>query len=277
MRHDMWIACNRGCDSVQPAIRTDDIGVEPMLGAMAQGSLSDVNASRKKSMGKGVVTATLALLLVPSLASATQLQKKHVKKPTSAMVGSIGSFTPSAADPRFGSTFGRGGLTASGFRFTPSIGPGSSRRVTVAVRARAGTAADTDRNLLASSGGFTPYAYNLGVAVGWKHFAVTSDYSKVDLGAVPGSHEAADVALSYGGKRWSTRLALAADRSIGDTSRLLGSEQGVAVDLGGSYSITNRFDVTGGVRYKVQKDGLMQLSDDRRDSQAVYIGTAFKF
>ena len=135
----------------------------------------------------------------------------------------------------------------------------------------------TDRNLLASSGGFTPYAYNLGVAVGWKHFAVTSDYSKVDLGAVPGSHEAADVALSYGGKRWSTRLALAADRSIGDTSRLLGSEQGVAVDLGGSYSITNRFDVTGGVRYKVQKDGLMQLSDDRRDSQAVYIGTAFKF
>jgi hypothetical protein len=249
-----------------------------MLGATAQGSLSDVNASRKKSISKGVVITTLALLLVPSLASATQLQnqKKHGKKPTSAMVGSIGSFTPSAADPRFGSTFGRGGLTASGFRFTPSIGPGSSRRVTVAVRARAGMAADTDRNL-ASSGGFTPYAYNLGVAVGWKHFAVTSDYSKVDLGAVPGSREAADVALSYGGKRWSTRLALAADRSIGDTSHLLGSEQGVAVDLGGSYSINNRFDVTGGVRYKVQKDGLMQLSDDRRDSQAVYIGTAFKF
>jgi hypothetical protein len=221
--------------------------------------------------------ASLALLLVPSLASAAQVQKKRAPRPQQQQLSAIGSFTPSAADPRFGATFSRGGLTASGFRFTPSVGPGASRRVTVAVRARAGTQAEAaDRSAMASTV-FTPYAYNLGVAVGWKRFAVTSDYSKVDLGVMPGSHESADVALSYAGKRWSTRLALAADRNFGDTSRLLGAEQGVAVDLGGSYSITNRFDVTGGVRYRVEKDRLVQLSDDRRDSQAVYIGTAFKF
>ncbi len=235
-------------------------------------------ASRSKSsMRTRAAVAILALALVPGTASAVQSQKRHAAKPTVAMSSAIGSFTPSAADPRFGASFGRAGLAASGFRFTPSIGPGASRRVTVAVRARAGTAADSDRTLLASAGGLTPYAYNLGVAVGWKHFAVTSDYSKVDLGSVPGSHEAADVALSYGGRRWSTRLALAADRSIGDTSHFIGGEQGVAVDLGGSYSISNRLDVTGGVRYKMEKDRLVQLSDDRRDSQAVYIGTAFKF
>jgi hypothetical protein len=225
----------------------------------------------------GIAMASLALLLVPGTASAAQLQKKRAPKAGANVSGSIGSFTPAAADPRFGSTFGRGGLPSSGFRFTPSLGPGASRRVTVAVRARAGTPAPGATSTTNTYAGFTPYAYNLGVAVGWKRFAVTSDYSKVDLGVVPGSHESADVALSYGGRRWSTRLALAADRSTGDTTRLIGGEQGVAVDFGGSYSITNHFDVTGGVRYRVEKDRLVQLSDDRRDSQAVYIGTAFKF
>jgi hypothetical protein len=234
-------------------------------------------ASRARGWKGGrIAVASLALLLVPSLASAAQVQKKRAARPVQ-QLSAIGSFTPSAADPRFGATFSRGGLTASGFRFTPSIGPGASRHVTVAVRARAGTQAEAaDRSAMASTV-FTPYAYNLGVAVGWKRFAVTSDYSKVDLGAMPGSRESADVALNYAGRRWSGRLALAADRSFGDTSRLVGGEQGVAVDLGGSYSITNRFDVTGGVRYRVEKDRLVQLSDDRRDSQAVYIGTAFKF
>jgi hypothetical protein len=131
--------------------------------------------------------------------------------------------------------------------------------------------------MVGNTGGLVPYAYNLGVSVGWKRFAVTSDYSKVDLGAVPGSHESADVAVSYGGKRWSTRLALATDRSIGEVARLVDGERGVSVDLGGSYSINSRLDVTGGVRYKMERDRLMELSDDRRDSQAVYVGTAFRF
>jgi hypothetical protein len=35
--------------------------------------------------------------------------------------------------------------------------------------------------------------------------------------------------------------------------------------------------VTGGVRYNIERDRLTTLQDDRRDSQAVYVGTAFKF
>jgi hypothetical protein len=35
--------------------------------------------------------------------------------------------------------------------------------------------------------------------------------------------------------------------------------------------------LTGGVRYNVERDRLTALQDNRRDSQAVYIGTAFKF
>ncbi len=228
--------------------------------------------------------ATLALLLVPTLAHSaqtqTQIHKKRLVRIAPLASNSIGSFTPAAADAHFGSSFGRAGLGASsGFRFTPSLTPGGSRRVTVAVRARAATPEQAERSAFAGSlGGLTPYAYNLGVSVGWKRFAVTSDYSKVDLGSVPGSREAADVAVSFAGRRWSTRLQLAADRSIGDSERLVDSDRsGVAVDLGGSYSISNHLDVTGGVRYRTEKDQLMELSDNRRDSQAVYVGTAFRF
>jgi hypothetical protein len=232
----------------------------------------------------GVAMATLALMLVPTLADAAQTQpqlhKKRLVHVAPLASNAIGSFTPAAADAHFGSSFGRAGLGAStGFRFTPSLTPGGSRRVTVAVRARASTPEQAERSAFAGSlGGLTPYAYNVGVAVGWKRFAVSSDYSKVDLAGEPGSREAADIAVSFAGRRWSTRLALAADRSIGDTDRLVDSDRsGVAVDLGGSYSISNRLDVTGGVRYRTEKDRLMELSDDRRDSQAVYVGTAFRF
>lgn len=231
---------------------------------------------------KGVVVVTLALSLVPALsvAAATQtLHKKRLPHPIAAYSGSLGSFTPAAADPRLGASFGRGGLGSSGFRFTPSATPGSSRKVTVAIRSRAVTPQQVERGAgpATTTVGFSPDAYNLGVAMGWKRFAVTSDYSKVDLGNVPGSREAADVAVSYGGKRWSTRLALAADRPLGETARLVDGDRNVSLDLGGSYSISSRLDVTGGVRYKVEKDRLADFADDRRDSQAVYIGTAFRF
>ena len=228
----------------------------------------------------GGALAALALALVPASAPAAQLHRKHAAVPQhnlSIAGDPIGSFAPAAADARFGAGFGRAGFGNSGFRFTPSITPGgSNRRVTVAVRVRSVSAQQAERS--ATSGALAgPYAYNLGVAMGWKRFAVTSDYSRVDLGVLPGSRESADVALSYSGKRWSTRLALGADRPFGETAHLLDGDRTVSVDLGGSYSITNRLDVTGGVRYKMDHDTLQYFADDRRDSQAIYIGTAFRF
>ncbi len=51
----------------------------------------------------------------------------------------------------------------------------------------------------------------------------------------------------------------------------------VSVDVGAAYNINRRVAVTGGVRYRVDQDRVATLSDQRRDSQAVYVGTAFKF
>lgn len=241
-----------------------------------------MSAARGRLMRWGAAVAVLAVALAPVAAPASKLHKKHGAVhagfvPTS----SIGSFTPAAADPRFAASFGRAGMSSSGFRFTPSLGAdGNSRHVTVAVRARASTPEQAEKTALASSteaGRIVPYAYNLGVAVGWKRFAISSDYNKVDLGPVPGSREGGDVALSYAGHRWSTRLAFAADRSLSDVPRTLELDHGVSVDVGGSYSLTRRLDVTGGYRYRVEHDSRLSIADDRRDSQAVYVGTAFRF
>ena len=51
----------------------------------------------------------------------------------------------------------------------------------------------------------------------------------------------------------------------------------VSLDVGSSYSLSRHIALTGGVRYNIERQRLPALQDDRRDSQAVYVGTAFKF
>lgn len=234
--------------------------------------------------GACTAVAVVAAALNPALA--TSLVPSRTKPRAAARSlsnAAIGSFTPAAADPRLAAALSRS-LNSGSFRFTPSMTPGSRRDVTVAVRARATTAAEAQRTVTIASSAITtptsvtPSAYNLGVAVGWKRFALAGDVSRIDTGPMPGSREAVDVALGYGGPKWSTKLQLGADRATGnDGAQLVGTERAYSVDLGGSYALTRNLDVTGGVRYRVQRDRLDAFADQRRDSQAVYIGTAFRF
>lgn len=192
----------------------------------------------------------------------------------------IGSFTPAAGDPKLAAALARAGIDGAGFRFTPSEARRNGQRpVTVAVRARAAsTRGDAERVASAAPNvGLTPIAYNLGVAVGWKRFALSGDVAKVDLAGMPGSRQSVDLGLSYTGKRASARVKAQADAPVGNTPRLIETDPGYSVDLGGSYSLTRNIDVTAGVRYRSDEDRLRIKQDDRRDSQAVYIGTAFRF
>ena len=60
--------------------------------------------------------------------------------------------------------------------------------------------------------------------------------------------------------------------------RIVGEDRAYSLDVGGSYSIARNLDVTAGLRYRAeQRDRLQIIDDGRRDSQAVYIGTAIKF
>lgn len=224
-------------------------------------------------------TALSAIALAPTIAATT---RNATTRPAGSVSlgapGSIGSFTP-AANAKLAASFARSGLNfadSNEFRFTPAATPGSRRAVTVAVRARATTKAEAERTA-ATNPTIAPTAYNLGVSVGWKRFALSGDIAKVDSGPTLGGREAVDVGVSYSGKGWSTKLALGADRATGNEYLLTGNDEGMSVDLGGSYALSRSLAVTGGVRYRMQRDRLGPIADNRHDSQAVYVGTAFRF
>jgi hypothetical protein len=227
-----------------------------------------------------IAAAAVAAVAVPAIGASSDVTRAILKRPVSLSArGGIGSFTPAAADPRVAAIYARAGLANSGFRFTPASNsrPGS-QAITVAVRAVSTPAKPEPVRAGTASVSITPVAYNLGMAVGWKRFAIAGDVAHVDMGLMPGSREKLDVGVSYNAPKWSGRLQVGQDRPIDTVSANLTGGRSVNFDLGGSYSLTRNLDVTAGVRYKAeQRDRLQLIDDGRRDSQAVYIGTAFKF
>jgi len=200
----------------------------------------------------------------------------------------VGSFTPAVRDPRLAAELARRSA-ASSFQFTPATTQADrNRAVRVAVRVRPGVSApESARPLMpgasasveSSSGtAITPSTYNLGVAVGWRRFAITGDTSSMTGGIGGGSRERARVGVDYRpGSRMTARVQVEAEQAEG-VQRIVGDDRAVALDVGGSYSIARGIDVTGGVRYRVSRDRIEPLArDERQDSQAVYVGTAIRF
>lgn len=231
-------------------------------------------------LGIGAAAVT-GLVAAPAILAQSAPQQERMAAKRAPSIASIGSFTPAAADPRLAAALARSGLSGSGFRFTPADSARvTNRSVTVAVRARDSRsgAAVADRGAAApASVTLQPIAYNLGVSVGWKRFAISGDLAKLDLAGAPGSRESAEVGLSYSGKRASGRVKAASERPLNGTPRLIADDPNYSIDVGGSYSITRNLDLTAGVRYKSEENRLPQLADNRRDSQAVYVGTAIRF
>lgn len=224
----------------------------------------------------GSVVAIAAAIAIAPASGASEPDRTAIKRPVASRT--LGGFTPAAADPRLAAAFARSGLGASEFRFTPSENRQGNRPVTVAVRARSSQIADAGRAAaVAPTVGLVPVAYNLGVSVGWKRFAVTGDVAKIDLAGQPGGREAADVAVSYSLPRFTGRVQAGADRALPGAPKLVEDGPSYSLDVGGSYSLTRNIDLTAGMRYKSERERLARFSDDRRDSQAVYVGTAFRF
>lgn len=227
----------------------------------------------------------LGIAVAPASGAAEQTAGHGARRAPVAVHG-IGAFTPASADPRLAAIFARGGLDTSGFRFTPSDGRRVDiRAVTLRVLARSNRqalAAVPGRIAPAPTAATTllqPIAYNLGVAVGWRRFTLAGDVAKLDLAGLPGSRQAADIGVSYTGGRFTGQVKAGADRPLGSAPRVTEDAPAYSIDLGGSYALTRRLDVTAGVRYKAERDRLTSTpaTDDHRDSQAVYIGTAFRF
>ena len=233
-------------------------------------------------IGKGGCALALAALFVVPAASADGKSRRHHRLNSAASAPAFNAFTPAAADPRLAAAFARSGLgdatfNDGAFRFTPSGSSASHRAITVAVRSRAVTRQQAAKTMVLPSDGLAPSAYSLGASIGWKRFALSGDVQKVDGGLLPTGRESVDLGLIFSGKRWATELELQGERAAGPKLPALPSDESFSVGLGGSYALSRRFNVTGGVRYKQQREQIQSLTDDRRDSQAVYLGTTFKF
>lgn len=229
--------------------------------------------------GSGLAAAVAAAwAIAPALGAE---DGRPAPRRVTAPIAGIGSFTPASGDPRLAAALARAGISGNGFRFTPSsIDKPGAGAVTVAVRARSSRSPAAIADRLPAAGpsvSVAPIAYNLGVAVGWKRFAVSGDLAKVDLGAIPGGREVADVGVSYTGRSFSGRVKAESARPLANQPRLTADAPSYALDVGGAYSITRNLDLTAGVRYKTERDRLPQLTENRRDSQSVYLGTAFRF
>lgn len=230
----------------------------------------------------GVALGAAAILLPSAIAIAAPSGKPR-PAPISLSFDRIATFTPAQGDPRLAAAFANRPALASDFHFTPSAAKGRPSQLRVAIRARAQTPAEVARsrevNVAANTGltALTPATYNLGVAVGWKRFAISGDVARASaLNPVLGSREGAVVGVSYNLSRFTGRLAASADRPDGHQPAAMAETRNYALDLGGAYALNRQLSVTGGVRYKIERDRVA-LTDQRRDGQAVYIGTAFKF
>lgn len=233
--------------------------------------------------GLGALVAA-AIAVSPAIGYVGHGNPAPQQAPTLGFDGGIGSFTPASADPRLAAALARSGLGDSGFHFTPSEsgGDGQHHNVTVAVRARSPHSeerAGQDVAVADNSVRLAPIAYNLGVAVGWKRFALAGDVTHMDLAGEPGSRQSVDLGVSYTGRRLSGRVTVASVKPITDAPALTQDAPNNTIDVGGSYSLTRHIDLMAGVRYKSEqtRDRLQQLDDERRDSQAVYVGTSFRF
>jgi len=206
--------------------------------------------------------------------------------------GTFVALTPASADPRLAAfVAGRNGGSARLMRFTPAgAAERSSRSVTVAVRidensaqaisVRSAIEAAMDQVAGESGVRIAPSRYNLGVSRGYQSFArpaapalsrTLSDASIPDL---------ADFRPSPGAKEEPSRFAARIDsdapaKPAAATPRIVPDQ---TVDLEGSYRLTRNLDVTAGVRYSQDRNRLSPLAEPaKQDSQAVYVGTQFRF
>lgn len=231
--------------------------------------------------GAKLVAAVAAAGLLLTPAFATGISKK---KPAAVSLSfdAVSSFTPANADPKLAAALAGKGLALTDFKFTPAPAKGRPSQVRVAIRARVVEPVQTrlaDASLpTAAVNSLTPTGYNLGVAVGWRRFAVAGDVAKAkSVDPAIGARESAVLGVSYSlSSKLSTRVAVGAERTNSPVAALRQGDK-VSLDAGASYDLSRRIALTGGVRYNVERDRMSSLQDNRRDSQAVYVGTAFKF
>ncbi len=257
-----------------------------------QGTWQAKGADKRRFRRASLLSASFAaaaLVAVPALGNV--LAGKLDSVPVSlAARGGIGSFTPASVDPRLAAQFG---LPTHGklFRFTPAGSASRPNAVTVAIRV------DGDEGRVISVRGalpasamtpgsaavrIAPTVYNLGAARGYQSFAAGSvavlprEIERLDVPDLRSFTPAGATAAVNPG-RLAPRIQIDEKERAGRAPRTLETQGDYQLDLGGSYRLTRNFNAIAGIRYSSERDRLRPLTDGKQDSQAVYVGTQFRF
>jgi hypothetical protein len=245
-----------------------------------------VPTGRKSASYTGLMLGAASLVLSPLILPAFAAKTPEVR---SAAKDWLNVFTPSGIDSRLAARFAvRGSALDERFRFTPA-GTDDKRNRTIIVAARANSVlsagAVSVRNAISvadpgagSSLRLTKVDYRLTASKGWQSFALPS---------APKLAKVAPVSeLGKGGFRldeapakpskFSTNIKLDQNREVAPPARGSAAAGDYKLDVGGSFSISRKIDVTAGVRYASENDRVL-AADNRKDSEAVYVGTKIRF
>ncbi|WP_240310833.1 hypothetical protein [Altererythrobacter sp. ZODW24] len=207
---------------------------------------------------------------------------------------SLASFTPAGVDPALARRVASRFDGKDTLRFTPAgSGNDNDRAATVAVRVDDQTArAISVRSAINVARGeagvgqpigevrIAPTRYSLGASRGYKSFAKpftlsnqVSDIAMPDLA----TFEPGQGTVEKKPSRFGADIQLENERNVGRAPSTLEGLGDQAVDVSGSFRVAKNLNVTAGVRVSQERDRIAPLTDATQDSQAVYVGTRFKF
>ena len=212
----------------------------------------------------------------------------------------VSNFTPASIDSKLAERFKRQAdlkTTASAiktrFPFTPTGGDlGASHTVTIAARTDSllSSQAISTRNLIriTEPGLLMPVNLNksdfrLTAARGWKDFklpegskpAFKTPVANISAAAGAFRLDSNDTAIKK--SRFKTDVKLDASRNASPSPRGNAAAGEYKVGVESSFSLSKRVDLTAGVTYNTERDRVAPRADDRKDSEAVYVGTKIRF
>ena len=220
------------------------------------------------------LTALVAVGLAasPALSASTSATTR-----AAALSALVGRFTPATGEPALLARYANLSAEARrNFRFTPAMARSENRAVTLVRRVTPATiTGNADSSIGRQQIAITPVAYRLGSAVGYTSFATNIDRTAVDIAALPSARRPVDTTERP--SRFGADMRLDSRSAPGADERALDPDRAYSVDVTGSYRLSRNVDVTAGVRLQRENDRLAPLTDERQDSQAVYVGTQFRF
>ena len=243
---------------------------------------------RKYAIFAAALLATGSLALSPIVVPA--FAAKSLIGARSGSSNWLGTFTPSGIDSRLAAKFASNARSINGrFPFTPAgVDAARSRTMTVAARTDSPLTAGavSIRNAIGSvepgannAVRLTATDYRLTASRGWQGFALPSAV-KVAAPSPLSELGKGSFRLDETGKRpsrFSTDIKLDQNKGVAQTTRGTSAAGDYSLNVGGSFSISRKIDVTAGVRYASERDRVIPAADDRKDSEAVYVGTKIRF